>query len=137
MRGDSRAESALFVSARKTNECGRLARDWRKMTTRRAVAVRSNKPRKPTRINKVAEKLVDEKADEICKGLAEAAGKGHVMSAQLLIDLADGAVEIEEALEKRPLNTIAMRLGAELQLPNHHPDAEEEHDSPRLAHLTV
>jgi len=84
----------------------------------------------------VAEKVVDDNADGICSGLLESAKKGHVMSARLLVDLAEGCVDIEEALEKRPLITIAMRLGAE-PIPNQRTDAEEEKDPSRPALLTV
>ena len=107
------------------------------MTTRRVAAIKRIVPRKPTWINKVAKKTVDENAGGICNGLLDSAKKGHSMSAKLLLDLADGAVDIEEALEKRPLITIAMRLGAERQLPRHQPDTEKEKDSPRPALLTV
>ena len=107
------------------------------MTTRRAVAVRTIAPRKPTWINKVAEKVVEDNADGICNGLAEVAKKGHSMSAKVLLDLADGNVNIEEALEKRPLKTIAMRLGAEQQSPKDHPDTKEEKDPSQPALVTV
>lgn len=107
------------------------------MTTRRVVAVRTIAPRKPTWINKVAEKTVNENAGDICTGLANAAKKGHAMSARLLFNLADGNVDIEEALEKRPLKTIAMRLGAEQQSPKDHPNAKEEKDPSPPAVLTV
>ena len=107
------------------------------MTTRRAVQVRSIAPRKPTWINKVAENTVNTNATAICEGLVEAAKLGHSMSAKLLLDLADGNVDIEEALEKRPLKTIAMRLGAEQQLPRNHSNAEEEKAPSQTALLTV
>jgi len=107
------------------------------MTTRKAVAIRSNAPRKAIRINKEAFKLVDENAGEIAKALLRAIKDGHVMSAQLLFQLADAGVDIADALDKRPLNTIAMRLGAERQLPRNYSDVKKEKDSPRTEILTV
>ena len=77
--------------------------------------------------------MVDENAPGLAEALMEAAKAGHVLSARLLFELAELGVDIEEALKKRPLKTIAMRLGAEPQLPSGYPDVEEQKDPSRPA----
>ena len=70
---------------------------------------------KVKKLNKEALKLVDEKAPEIAKSLYESTIKGHVLSARLLVELAEGDVEAEEAMTMRPLRSIALELAAEPQ----------------------
>jgi hypothetical protein len=87
------------------------------MTTRTHSAVRKNGNGRVKRLIKEARKLVDAKANEIAEALMKATKEGHVMSARLLIELAEADVDIEEALGKRPLITLATRLAAEPQMP--------------------
>jgi hypothetical protein len=87
------------------------------MTTRTHSAVRKNGNGRVKRLNKEARKLVDAKANEIAEALMKATKEGHVMSARLLIELAEADVDIEEALGKRHLITLATRLAAEPQMP--------------------
>ena len=70
-------------------------------------------PRKAQRLIAAALKLVDDNACEIARSLYESTLAGHVLSAKLLIDLAEGNADVEDAINKRPLRTLAMDLAAE------------------------
>jgi len=59
------------------------------------------------------------------------------MSAKLLIELAAADVDIEEALGKRPLNTLAMRLAKEPQIPTESSEEGAEMDVQRPALVTA
>ena len=107
------------------------------MTTRKVAAVRSSAPRTVTELNKVARQLVDAHSGAIASALLRATIGGHSLSAQILLRLAEIGVDIEAALDKRPQNTIAMRLGAERQYATDDPAAKEGKDVSRTALLTV
>lgn len=57
--------------------------------------------------------MVDVNANEIAQSLLDSTLAGHVLSAKLLIDLAEGDADLEDAINKRPLRTLAMDLAAE------------------------
>jgi hypothetical protein len=59
------------------------------------------------------------------------------MSARLLIELAEGDVDIEEALGKRPLITLAMRLAKESQVPTKSSAEDAETEVESLAIVTA
>jgi hypothetical protein len=107
------------------------------MTTRTHSAVRKNGNGRVKRLHNEAFKLVDEKAGEIAAALMKATREGHVMSAKLLIELAAADVDIEEALGKRPLNTLAMRLAKEPQIPTESSEEGAEMDVQRPALVTA
>jgi hypothetical protein len=93
-----------------------LERKWQGgMTTRTQSAV--GKQRKATRLCKVAFNGVEANADGIAKALIENALKGMVMSTKLLVELAEGDVDVEDALTKRPLRSLVLRLAMEPQMP--------------------
>jgi hypothetical protein len=93
-----------------------LERKWQaRMTTRTQLAV--GKKRKATRLCKVAFNLVEEKAGPLTGALMESALEGKVMSAKLLVELAEGDVDVDEALTKKPLRSLALRLANEPQVP--------------------
>src|SRR5271165_4041805 len=87
------------------------------MTTRTHSAVKNNGNGRLKRLNKAAFKQVDERADEIVTALVKSALEGHVLSTRLLIELAGCGVDIEKFLPKGPLQTLAMRLAREPQMP--------------------
>jgi hypothetical protein len=68
---------------------------------------------KMKRLNEEAHKLVDEKAKSIVDALYKSTEKGGVMCARLLIELAEGGVEAEEAARRQPLPSLAEALAAD------------------------
>ena len=96
------------------------------MTTRTRSAVRKNGNGRVKKLNKEAFKIVEARAGEIAESLMKSTIGGHVMSTRLLVELAEGDVDVEEASLKRPLHTLAMRLADEPQLPPEALDAAEE-----------
>jgi F0F1-type ATP synthase membrane subunit b/b' len=88
-----------------------MAKATRKQAlTKKANAGRNGKVKK---LNKEARKIVDEKATEIAESLLNSTLDGHVLSARLLVELAEGNVEAEEAMTMRPLRSMAADLAAE------------------------
>jgi hypothetical protein len=65
----------------------------------------------------MAFKLVEEKAGEITDSLMKSTTEGKVMSTKLLVELAEGDVDLEDALSKRPLRSLALRLANEPMVP--------------------
>jgi len=103
------------VSALKTNECGLLERKWRAvMTTRTQSAI--GKTRKAVKLSKMAFNMVEERAGEITDALMKSTKEGKVMSTKLLVELAEGDVDVDEALSKRPFRSLALRLANEPQV---------------------
>jgi hypothetical protein len=68
--------------------------------------------KKAKKLYSAAFKKVEENADKIAEFLYSSTQKGGVMSAKLLVDLAEENVDIEEALEVGPLRSLALRLAA-------------------------
>jgi hypothetical protein len=62
--------------------------------------------------------LVEENAGEITEALMQSTREGKVMSTKLLVQLAEGDVDVDEALTKRPLRSLALRLANEPEAPN-------------------
>jgi hypothetical protein len=54
--------------------------------------------------------VVEEKAPEIADSLLQNTLKGHVESLRLLVDLAEGLLEGDEAMNKRPARSQAQEL---------------------------
>jgi len=73
------------------------------------VVVRAKK------LSREALKTLDDRAVEIVKALYDSTINGHVLSARLLVDLGEGNVDVEEAITKRPLRSIALELANEPQ----------------------
>jgi hypothetical protein len=86
------------------------------MTTRTQSAI--GKKRKAIKLTTAAFNMVEDKAVEIIEALFISALKGHVMSAKLLVELAEGDVDVEDALNKKPLRSLALRLANEPQVVN-------------------
>jgi hypothetical protein len=87
------------------------------MTTRTNTATRKNGGKKVKRLHQEALKKVEEGAGEIATALLQSAKAGHVLSTRLLVELAEGDAEVEEAQKRRPLLTLLARLEAEPKLP--------------------
>jgi hypothetical protein len=60
--------------------------------------------------------MIETNAVALVLALYESALKGHVMSAKLLVELAEGDVDVEDALNKKPLRSLALRLANEPQV---------------------
>jgi hypothetical protein len=84
------------------------------MTTRTQSA--AGKKRKTIKLTAAAFSMIETNAPEIVQALYESALKGHVMSAKLLVELAEGDVDVEDALNKKPLRSLALRLANEPQV---------------------
>jgi len=89
-------------------------------------AVRKNGNGRVKRLNKEAFKIVEERAGKIAEPLMKSTIDGHVMSTRLLVELAEGDVDVEEALLKRPLRSLALQLAEQPQWKGEDPDAEAE-----------
>jgi hypothetical protein len=82
--------------------------------------------KKVKKLNEQALKLVDEKATEIAQSLLDSTLEGHVLSARLLVELAEGNLEAEEAMTMRPLRSQALELAAEPEWPGEGIEAAAE-----------
>jgi len=89
----------------------------------RANSGRNGKVRK---LNKEAHKIVDANAVEIINSLLVKTLEGHVLSARMLVGLAEKNVEAEEAMEMRPLRSMASEWGAERPWPGEVDEATAE-----------
>jgi hypothetical protein len=96
---------------------------------RRTATTNAGK-RKTVKLSKEALKLVDEKADLIAKALYDSTIAGHVLSARLLVDLAEGNVDVDEALNTRPMQSIAVALALEPHWSGDDPEGIAEADNP-------
>jgi hypothetical protein len=107
------------------------------MTTRKQTAIKRNGYAKVRKLIKEALKIADENASKIANALYESALKGHVLSARLLVDLAEGNLDVEEAMTKGPLRSLALRLEEQAQMPQEpqDADAETETGSPQLVEV--
>jgi hypothetical protein len=85
--------------------------------------------KKVKKLNKAALKLVDEKATEIAKSLYDSTLDGHVLSARLLVELAEGNVDSEEAMTMQPLRSLALDLAAEPEWTSEESGATAETDA--------
>jgi hypothetical protein len=81
--------------------------------SRKAVA--GNGVVKAKKLSKEALRTLDDNAVEIVLALYNSTIKGHVLSAKLLVDLGEGNVDAEDAINKRPLRSIAWELANEPQ----------------------
>lgn len=70
--------------------------------------------------------MVELNANLIAKALFDSTIDGKVMSARLLVELAEGDVDLEEALSKLPLRSLALQLAKEAQWIDPNPDAAAE-----------
>jgi len=82
--------------------------------------------RKVKKLNEEAHKIVDENAGKIAQSLYESTILGHVLSARLLVELAEGNVDAEEAMAMRAFRSIASELAAEPQWKDEETEAAEE-----------
>jgi hypothetical protein len=74
------------------------------------------KKRMVVKLSREAFKTVEENAGGIALALLESTKKGMVMSAKLLVELAERNVDVEEGTTAGPLRSLALRLAAEPQL---------------------
>ena len=65
------------------------------------------------RLNDESFRIAAENATKIADALLKSALKGHVLSARLLVELAEGSVDPAEALNSRPLRSLAQCLADE------------------------
>jgi hypothetical protein len=96
------------------------------MITRKQIAARKPGYAKVKKLIEEAFKIADGKAKQLAEALYQSAIKGHVMSARLLLELAEGNLDVEEAMIKGPFRSLALRLAAEAQMPPEPPDAAME-----------
>ena len=87
------------------------------MTTRKHTAVKKIGYAKVKKLIKEALKLADDNAAELAQALYDSAIDGHVLSARLLVDLAEGNLDVEEVLAMGPVRSLALRLANEPQVP--------------------
>jgi hypothetical protein len=99
------------------------------MTSRTRAATKKYSNGRVKRLNKEAFKLVEERANEIAEALMKSTIEGKVMSARLLVDLAEGDVDLEEALSKLPLRSLALQLAKEAQWVDPNPDAVANYEA--------
>jgi hypothetical protein len=71
------------------------------------------KKRKVLRLTKEAFKTVEENAHGLAEALLKSAKEGKVMSAKLLVELAEEDVDGEDGMTAGPLRSLALRLAAE------------------------
>jgi signal transduction histidine kinase len=69
--------------------------------------------RKLTKLNEQAFNQIETNAEEIAKALCDSTKKGNVISACLLVELAQDQMETEEVSMKQQVQTIAQRLAKE------------------------
>jgi hypothetical protein len=79
--------------------------------------------KKVKKLNEAALKMVDENATKIAQSLLKSTVDGHVLSARLLVELAEGDIEPEEAMAMRPLRSMALELAAQ---PPWKPESEKQ-----------
>jgi hypothetical protein len=96
------------------------------MAIRSKGAVGSKGNGRTKKLNAAALKVVDEKAPEIADSLYKSTLKGHVESLRLLVDLAEGALEGDEAMNKRPARSQAQELAMDPPWQGEDPDAADE-----------
>jgi hypothetical protein len=77
----------------------------------------AGRKRKVLRLSKEAFITVEENANGIALALLKSTKQGKVMSARLLVELAEGDVDVEEGATVGPLRSLALRLASEPQLP--------------------
>ena len=82
--------------------------------TNRKFAV-AEKKRKVIRLSREAFKLVEDNAIKITAALLESTFEGKVMSTKLLVELAEGDVEVQEGMIAGPLRSLALKLAKEAQ----------------------
>jgi hypothetical protein len=86
------------------------------MTTRTQSAI--GKKRKAVKLAAAAFDKVESNAQPFVDALYDSALKGHPMSAKLLVELAEGDVDVEDALNKKPGRSLALRLAGQPQVVN-------------------
>lgn len=101
---------------------GRMAVSKRKKANARGTF------RKVKKLNDAALKLVDDNAPKIAQSLLDSTLEGHVQSARLLVDLAEGNVEGEEAAMSRPFRSLALELAGAPEWKGEMTEAEAETD---------
>ncbi len=95
------------------------------MTKRKQTAVKKSCNRGAKKLNQAAFRVVEQRAEEIAKLLMEATRKGQTMSARLLMELAAGNLDAEQAAAMRPFRKLLLELAAEQQLTGEALDAAE------------
>ncbi len=90
---------------------GEMATSWKQTGQGKAKGAGTFK--KAKKLNEAALKMVDENATKIADSLVKSTLDGHVLSARLLIELAEGNIEPEEAMAMRPLRSMALELAAQ------------------------
>jgi hypothetical protein len=82
--------------------------------------------RKSKKLNQAALDLVNENAALIAKALYDSTIQGHILSARLLVELAEGHVDVEQAMNSRPLRSFAWDLAQEPEWPGESPKPSKE-----------
>jgi hypothetical protein len=84
------------------------------------------KKRKVIRLSREAFKLVEENAIEITAALLRSTYDGKVMSTRLLIELAEGDVDVQGGMIVGPLRSLALKLALAVQSKPRVPHAAAE-----------
>jgi hypothetical protein len=69
--------------------------------------------RKLTKLNEQAFNEIEENAEAIAKALCEATNKGNVISARLLVELAEDQIDTEEVSTKQQVQNIGKQIELE------------------------
>lgn len=95
------------------------------MTKRKQTAVKKSSNRGVKKLNRAAFRVLEQRADEIANVMIDAARKGQSMSTRLLMELAGGNLDSEQAAAMRPFRKLLLDLAAEQQLTGEALDAAE------------
>jgi hypothetical protein len=90
------------------------------------------KKRRAIRLSKEAFKMVEERAVEIAEALMNSTIEGKVMSTKLLVELAEGDLEIEDGATVGPLRSLALKLALAVQSKAKAPHAVAETETKTL-----
>lgn len=96
------------------------------MKNRKQSAVRKNSNGGVNQLSDAAFKMLETRTAQIAEALADATGKGNLMSVRLLLELAGRKMDAEEAAAMRPFRKLLEDLAAEVQLPAEALDEAEE-----------
>ena len=87
------------------------------MTRRKQTATKKTGKGPLKKLNEAAFKIVEKEADAIARALMRETRKGHVMSARLLVELAERCGDVEQAEALQPFRALLLDLAAEPEWP--------------------
>jgi len=96
------------------------------MTRRKQTATKKTGKGPLKKLNEAAFKIVEKEADAIARALMRETRKGHVMSARLLVELAERCGDVEQAEALQPFRALLLDLAAEPEWPAETLDAVKD-----------